>query len=57
MSPEGIGLSTQDERVESLRILLEHEQNRSISHDEASEVGDALICFFEVLANNGDADG
>jgi hypothetical protein len=39
------------ERVEELRQILELEQKRKISHDEADEVGRELIGLFECLAN------
>lgn len=44
------------EKVESLRLILEREQGREISRSEALEVGEALVRFFEVLAEDG-ADG
>ena len=36
--------------IEVLRKILETKQKRSISYDEALEVGESLINFFEVLA-------
>jgi hypothetical protein len=57
MSPEGKKQSVQDERVKSLRLILEREQGRPVSYDEALEVGDALVSFFGVLAESAASDG
>lgn len=40
-------------RVESLRLILEREQGREISHSEALEIGETFVRFFEVLAEGG----
>jgi hypothetical protein len=40
------------ERIESLRRILETEQCRPIAYEEALEVGESLINFFEVLADD-----
>lgn len=42
-------LVPENDRIEKLRQILEYEQNREISHEEAQEVGDSLIQFFKVL--------
>ena len=39
-----------EDRIESLRKILEAEQHRRITYNEASEVGESLIAFFGVLA-------
>lgn len=39
------------ERVESLRLILEAEQNRPVTFEEALEVGQSLINLFKVLAD------
>jgi hypothetical protein len=39
-------------RIESLRHILEFNQGRSVSYHEAEEVGESLITFFEVLAQD-----
>lgn len=38
-----------EDRTECLRVILESKQGRSITYDEAEEVGESLISFFEVL--------
>jgi hypothetical protein len=40
-------------RIESLRLILEKQQHRSISFNEAHEIGDSLIAFYEVLGQGG----
>jgi hypothetical protein len=50
MFQEGNTQLAQDDQIESLRLILEHEQNRSIEYTEAQEVGESLISFFEILA-------
>ena len=51
MSDEGTSTLGKD-RIESLRLILEHEQSRSIAYDEALEIGESLISFYEVLADD-----
>jgi hypothetical protein len=47
-----------DARIESLRHILEFNQGRNVSYDEAKEVGESLITFYEVLAEgNGGQHG
>lgn len=36
--------------VEQLRQILTEEQHREITYSEASEVGESLIKFYEILA-------
>jgi hypothetical protein len=50
MFKEGIRQSAQDERVESLRLILERSQCRPVAYEEARELGESLISFYEVLA-------
>lgn len=38
------------ERVELLRRILVRQQRRDISYDEAADIAEALISFFEALA-------
>lgn len=49
---EGSDEALDAERIESLRRILEAEQCRSVTHEEALEVGKSLITFFEVLADD-----
>ena len=51
MSYEGNSQLVKDDRIESLRIILEREQHRSVTYSEAAEIGESLIDFFVVLAD------
>jgi hypothetical protein len=51
MLPEGNNQSEQSDEVEALRLILEQEQHRPVTYEEAQEVADSLISFFEVLAD------
>lgn len=37
--------------IEELRVILEKQNNREVSHDEAEKVGRDLITVMETLAN------
>lgn len=50
MNPEGTNEISEADRIESLRLILEREQGRSIAYSEALEVAESLISFYEVLA-------
>jgi hypothetical protein len=39
-----------DDSVELLRQILAKEQRREVAYDEAADIGDMLIQFYEVLA-------
>lgn len=56
MSPEGNNQTSQTDKIEALRCILEREQTRTVSYEEAQEVGEALICFFEVMADDSFAE-
>jgi hypothetical protein len=43
--------SIDDEAIEELRVILEKQQHRVITHAEAEEVGRDLITVIETLAN------
>ena len=43
---------TEGNQIESLRLILEREQCRLVTYEEAQEVGDSLIAFYELLAEN-----
>ena len=49
---EGKSQAIETERIEQLRLILENEQCRPITYDEALEVGESLVNFFEVLADS-----
>jgi hypothetical protein len=46
---EGNNQGEEGERIERLRLILERQQSRPVSADEAAEVGEGLITFFQVL--------
>ncbi len=39
-------------RIEVLRQILGNEQRRDVSYDEAAEIGESLVQFFEVLGES-----
>ncbi len=47
---EGNDQITKKEAIESLRCILERQQSRRVRYEEAEEVADSLIDFFELLA-------
>lgn len=49
---EGNHQLQETDKVEALRAILEREQSRPVTYEEASEVGESLITFFEVLADD-----
>lgn len=48
---EGINQRLAADQIERLRIILEQKQKRVVTSDEATEVGQYLIDFFELLAD------
>ena len=40
------------DKIETLRVILEAEQHTPISYEDAQEIGETLIRFFEVLAED-----
>jgi len=56
MEQEGNATTTKSENIESLRLILEQEQSRHIVYEEALDIGESLITFFEVLAESGTDD-
>jgi hypothetical protein len=52
MNNEGINQSIGTEKIESLRLILEHVQGVSISYEDAEEVADNLLSFYELLASD-----
>lgn len=54
MNYEGNNQTVEKDRVEILRLILEREQERPVTHDEAVEVAESLISFFEVLVQEGE---
>lgn len=49
MQHEGSNLQQAPSTIEALRVILEGEQSRSISLDEAAEIAESLLTFFEIL--------
>jgi hypothetical protein len=54
MQLEAIKQLQDTDEVETLRLILESQQGRDISRDEALEVGESLLCYFKTLANEDD---
>jgi hypothetical protein len=49
---EGNNQGQDDERIECLRLILERQQSRSVSLEEAAEIGDSLMVLFQVLGED-----
>ena len=49
---EGNQQELEHDRIEDLRLILEREHQRSIRLTEAQEVGESLLAFFELLADD-----
>ncbi len=45
-------ITVNNERIEELRQILESEQSRPVTHEEAKEVGESLIAIYKVLAGD-----
>jgi hypothetical protein len=52
MLPEGNQQLQVVDRIESLRLILERQQSRVVTRDEASEIGESLIVFYEILGES-----
>jgi hypothetical protein len=52
MLPEGNKQLQLVDRIESLRLILERQQSRVVTRDEASELGESLIVFYEILSES-----
>lgn len=37
-------------QIEALRLILSFEQSRDVSYEEAVEIGESLVTFYEALA-------
>ena len=48
-SLEGNNQGQEDERIERLRLILERQQSRAVTFEEAAEIGDCLMVFFQAL--------
>ena len=49
---EKVSQHVEQDRVESLQLILEREQKRAVSYSEAKEIGEDLINLFEILAED-----
>ncbi len=38
--------------IEALRTILESQRSKPISYDEAAEIGESLLIFFETLSDD-----
>jgi hypothetical protein len=47
---EAVRDSPMSDRVEVLRQILTNQQHRPVDYDEAQEIGDSLIAFYQALA-------
>lgn len=43
------------DRVETLRLILERQQSKAVTREEASDIGESLIAFFEILGDESEA--
>ena len=46
---EGYIQKTYNSSVESLRLILEREQSRTVTYEEATLVSESLVSFYELL--------
>jgi hypothetical protein len=51
-SHEDISKTSETERIESLRKILEGDQHRKIAYEEAFEIAQLLLDFYDNLADN-----
>jgi hypothetical protein len=49
---EGKEQALEGDRVEALRLILENEQGQPVTYNEALEVAEGLLCYFEVMADD-----
>lgn len=52
MSQEGNNQFVEGDRVEDLRNILERQQSKIVTREEALEIGESLITFFELLGED-----
>ena len=56
MSVEGTVGTLPKETIEALRLILEREQSRPIDEAEATEIGESLLTFYELLGQQSEPD-
>ncbi len=56
MANEGSNLVESVDGIEVLRMILERQQARDVTYEEATEIGQSLITFFEVLGEGSDSE-
>jgi hypothetical protein len=52
MNAKGSEHIPENDRIEQLRAILERQQARAITREEASEIGQSLLIFFRALGEN-----
>ena len=53
MGHEGSYGTLEADKVESLRLILQRQLAKHVGYKEALEIGESLISFYEVLADDG----
>lgn len=49
MNYEGINQSIREEQIESLRLILENLHGETFSYQDAKEISETMLSFYEVL--------
>lgn len=52
--PEGNNQTTNSKAIVSLQSILKNELSRDVSYEEALEIGESLIDFYELLSLEGE---
>jgi hypothetical protein len=55
MNQEGNEQISEDRQIEHLRRILEQEQHRAVTYQEALEIGESLLTFFKTLAEESES--
>lgn len=53
---EGKNKTAPSEAIESLQCILEQQLSREVAYEEAQEVGESLVDFYELLALEDQCD-
>ena len=56
MNYEGINQAIDNQQIESLRLILERLHNLSFSHEDAEEVAESLLSFYDLLAKDAEPE-
>jgi hypothetical protein len=57
MENEGNNQILKPEMVLSLQRILQRQQRRAVVYEDAQEIGESLVVFYELLADESGADG